>query len=133
MIIVSPFLVKICSKIFGFPCGAFTVFPFIFARDQEILNNKEYINHERIHLYQYIETLIIGLILIAVCEYMYARIFRKMKSLDAYYFMSHEQEAHQNDTNMDYLKQRKLFSLFYYINSKHKKKFTLVEGKRIVL
>lgn len=133
MIIISPFLVKICSKIFGFSCGAFTVFPFIFVRDRKILNNREYINHERIHIYQYMETLVVGLVVIALCEYIYARIFLKMKSLDAYYFMSHEQEAHQNDTDMEYIKQRKCFSLFYYMNPKHKKKFTLIDGKRIVL
>ena len=133
MTIISPFLVRICSKIFGFSCGAFTIFPFIFVRDQEILNNKEYMNHERIHLWQYMETLVIGLIIIALCEYLYAKMFLKMKALDAYYFMSHEQEAHQNDTNMEYLKQRKIFSLFYYINPKNKKKFTLVDGKRVIM
>lgn len=133
MIIVSPFLVRICSKVFGFSCGAFTIFPFIFVRDKEILNNKEYINHERIHLYQYMETLIVGLVIIALCEYIYARIFLKMNALDAYYFMSHEQEAHQNDTNMEYLKHRKIFSLFYYIHPKRKKKFTLINGKRVTL
>ncbi len=133
MIIISRFLVRICSRVFGFSCGAFTVFPFIFVRDKEILNNKEYINHERIHLYQYMETLIVGLVIIALCEYIYARIFLKMKALDAYYFMSHEQEAHQNDTNIDYLKHRKIFSYFYYTNSKNKKKFTLIDGKRIMI
>lgn len=120
------------SKIFGFSVGAVALFPFIIVRDQTILDNKFYINHESIHIRQYIDTLIIGLFVIALIEYMYAIFFLNKSKLHAYYYMSHEQEAHQNDHNLEYLNTRPLFASFKYINPKNKKLMDLVNGERVI-
>lgn len=130
-VIISHSLLSICSKVYGLPCSAMAIFPFIFVKDEKILENKEYINHESIHIRQYIETLFFGMLIIGLFEYLYAIIFLKKNRLEAYYFMSHEQEAHQNDQNLSYLKTRRWFSYFKYMKIKNKKNFTLVDGKRV--
>lgn len=120
------------SKIFGFSVGAVALFPFIIVRDNKILDNKFYINHESIHLRQYTETLIFGLLFIAFFEYLYAFLILKKSRIGAYYYMSHEQEAHQNDHNLEYLNTRPLFAYFKYINPKNKKLMDLVNGERVI-
>jgi len=46
--------------------------------------------------------------------------------------MSHEQEAHQNDENLQYLKTRRWFSYYKYLFPKNRKKMDLVQGKRVI-
>ena len=132
-IIVSSTICLFFKKIFGFSVGAVALSPFIIVRDTKILNTPEYITHECIHIRQYIETLIVGILIIGFIQYLYARIILKKSRTQAYYFMSHEQEAHQNDENPDYLKLRKWFSYYKYLNPKNKIRMDLVNGKRIKL
>ena len=135
-ILITPKLCKLVATIyFGknkTPIGAFTVFPFIFVRDEAILNNENFIRHETIHLRQYIETLIVGMFIIGGLQYFYARVIRKMSKLDAYYFMSHEQEAHQNDEDPTYLSRRPFLASYKYLLPKNKKRITLIDGKRTI-
>jgi len=116
----------------GFRVGAMALFPFVIVRDNKILNTPEYINHECIHIRQYLETLIIGMLIIGLIEYLYALLILRKSRLQAYYFMSYEQEAHQNDSNLNYLKTRKLFSYYKYLLPKNKKEMDLVNGKRVI-
>jgi hypothetical protein len=58
-------------------------------------------------------------------------VLRKNK-WEAYYYMSHEQEAHQNDHNLNYLKNRKWLSYYKYLLPKNKKKMSYIDGKRII-
>jgi len=131
-VIVSGTACKILKKLFGFSIGAVALFPFILVRDDEILNNREYINHESIHIRQYIETLIVGLLIIGFVQYLYALVMLRKSRIHAYYYMSHEQEAHQNDQNLLYLKQRKWFSYYKYLLPKNKKRMDLIDGKRVI-
>lgn len=131
-IIISPFICKITAVLFGVPIGGVTLFPFIFVRDKKILNNHDYINHESIHIRQYLETLIFVLIIITVVQYVYARYIKKMPKWEAYYFLSGEQEAHQNDTNKNYLRERKFGSYYKYLLSKNKKRIVYEDGNRII-
>lgn len=135
-LIIAPQLCRLVATLyFGknkTPIGAFTVFPFIFVRDESILNNQNFIRHETIHLRQYLDTLIVGLVIIGGLQYFYARVIRKMSKLDSYYFMSHEQEAHQNDEDPTYLSCRPFLAYYKYILPKNKKRITLVNGKRTI-
>ncbi len=131
-VIVSPRICAFAKKVLGFSIGAVAIFPFIIVRDETIYANEEYINHESIHLRQYLETAIVGLLIIAPFEYLYARFVLGRSRMQAYYYMAHEQEAHQNDTNLDYLKTRKWFSYYRYLLPKNKKKFDLIDGKRVI-
>lgn len=130
---MSPTLCKVIGKILlGQGAGALALFPFVIVRDTVILENDEYIRHESIHLRQYIETLIVGLVFIGLGQYLYARYILKKSKLQSYYFMSHEQEAHQNDQDPIYLETRKWFSFYKYLLPKNKKRMELVDGKRII-
>jgi hypothetical protein len=126
---------KICSflkNFFGFLPGALALPFFIVVRDETILNRADYINHESIHLRQFVETLVIVVAVVGFIEYLYAIIVLKKTRIQAYYFMAHEQEAHQNDENLQYLKTRKWFSYYKYILPKNKKRMDLINGKRVI-
>ncbi|MDQ3075599.1 MAG: hypothetical protein M3Q34_00520 [bacterium] len=131
-ILVSGTLMQFIGRLCGKKFGAVTLYPFIVVRDEQILNAEDYIRHESIHLRQYEETLIIGLLIISIWEYYYARLWLRKSKLDAYYYMAIEQEAHQNDQDINYLNNRKIFSYYKYIFTKNKKQIRQIAGKRIV-
>lgn len=75
----------------------FCFFPFVFVADK---NDITTINHEKIHIIQQIECLIIPFYLIYIFEY----IFKGYKNI------SFEKEAFKNELNLSYLKKRKPYS-----------------------
>ncbi len=96
--------------------------PFIFFKD-ESCELVWIVNHERIHIRQTFELLFVGAIFLDIIERIYARVFLKMSAYEAYHYSALEQEAYLNHNNLEYLKNRKIFSLFKYI--KNKKNFTM--------
>ena len=101
---------------------AATLFPFIFFYNENC-EQPWLVNHERIHFAQILEFLFVGVFLLWLIEYLYARIFLKMSAYDTYHYCALEQEAYLNHNNPNYLKNRKLFSIFKYL--KNKKRFTV--------
>lgn len=101
-------------------------FPFMFVRSKEFVT-PIFVNHERIHFRQQLETLFIGSWLLQLVEDIYSRLVIKLSAPDYYWYRAVEQEAYRNQHNMDYLKNRKLFSLFRYVNDK--KRITFVEDR----
>lgn len=97
-------------------------FPFLVIRNTLRLPHKreELIIHERIHIRQQLELLIIGAHLLFICEYIYARYILALSKRDAYYYPATEQEAHRNAMNPHYLKERMVYSIFKYIRDKKK-------------
>jgi len=81
-----------------------TLFPFIILKSKDLLQDKKLINHEKIHLRQQIELLIIPFYIIYLIEYI----------LKGYRGISFEREAYDNDQDLDYLKKRKLFAWTKY-------------------
>jgi hypothetical protein len=69
------------------------------------------LNHERIHTRQMLEMLIVGFYLWYVIEWL---IRLPMKG-NAYRSISFEREAYANEGNLNYLKQRKLYSWLNYL------------------
>ena len=74
-----------------------TLFPFILTVSPD---NKRHMNHERIHIRQQVEMLVIPFYLL----YIFWHITRGYKN------NPFEIEAFDNDDNLDYLKSRKLYS-----------------------
>ncbi|MGZ5262368.1 MAG: hypothetical protein ACXWCF_01115 [Kaistella sp.] len=107
MIIVCQFFLK-NTKI-----SAITLFPFIILRKQELRQNPVLINHERIHLRQQLELLIIFFYMWYVIEY-YFHYFRLKDPYKAYRMISFEREAFSQEQNFGYLKERKLWSFYRY-------------------
>ena len=108
MIIVCQRLLK-NTKISGI-----TLFPFIFLKKHEYKNNKVLINHEKIHLRQQLEMLIIFFYLWYVIEYYYWY-FRLRNHYLAYKSISFEREAYAMEDDLNYLDKRKLWSFWKYI------------------
>lgn len=90
------------------------MFPFILLRKKELRHNPILINHEKIHLRQQLEFLILPFYIWYLSEY-YIK-YLKYKNPDlAYRNISFEREAYDNDQNLDYLKKRKIWSFISYL------------------
>nr|WP_082118652.1 hypothetical protein [Tenacibaculum mesophilum] len=88
--------------------AAITIYPFIFFRDKASITSR-LINHEKIHLRQQIELLLVFFYLWYGIEYLcYYYKFRNWKT--AYRSICFEREAYNNENDMSYLKRRKLFA-----------------------
>lgn len=96
---------------FGFASGI-TLFPFVFVRPG-IRLNRRLVVHEKIHIQQQKELLVIPFFLLYLLEYLF-NLVRYKNHYQAYYYISFEQEAYLNDKNMFYLKKRKPFSWLKY-------------------
>ena len=91
---------------------AITLFPFVITSTMD----KETMNHERIHLSQQIELLIIPFYLWYGIEYLVHR-FKGHKHWDAYSRISFEREAHENAEDFTYLRKRKFWNFVKYLKS----------------
>ena len=103
MIIVCQRLLK-NTKINGI-----TLFPFIFIKNPEDKKNRVLINHEKIHIRQQLELLIIFFYILYMVEYYY-HFFRLKNSYQAYKSISFEREAYAMEHDLNYLKKRKFWS-----------------------
>ena len=91
-----------------------TVYPFIFARENYLRTHKTFVNHEKIHLRQQIELLILPFFIWYVLEFFF-RLIQYKNRKKAYRNISFEREAYANESNADYLTNRKFFSFFNYL------------------
>lgn len=78
-------------------------FPFIFVPKNAFVT-KRLLNHERIHLRQQLEMLVIPFYFVYIFELI----------TKGYMNISFEKEAYANDKDLDYLKKRKLFEFRKY-------------------
>lgn len=111
MILKSKTLVKIISLNFA---KAMALYPFIIINSEHLRNNKVLINHERIHIRQQAEMLIIFFYLWYFTEY-FILIFKHKTRQKAYENISFEKEAYANEENLNYLKERKTWSFLKYL------------------
>lgn len=72
------------------------------------------INHERIHLRQQVELLILPFYVWYLTEYFINRLRGQSKN-QAYRNISFEKEAYNNDENLEYLKQRSIWAFLRYL------------------
>ena len=105
MIVISKYLPK---RLIGI-----TVFPFVFLKQKDMRFNSILINHERIHLRQQLELLVLPFYIIYSIEFCVNWI--KYKNVNtAYYNISFEKEAYQNEKDLLYLKSRPNWSFRKY-------------------
>ena len=100
-IIISPRFCQLMSIFIN--VYAITLYPFIIARDR--LSITTY-NHEKIHLVQQRELLIIGFYLLYVWYWLKAKA-KGLTGSEAYYAIPFEKEAYENQGNFKYLNDRK--------------------------
>lgn len=102
--------IKINSKLLPKSVGAITIFPFIFHKKEM---SEVYQNHENIHLKQQLELLVIPFYIIYVLNYIYNLLFWKSHN-SAYRNIIFEREAYKEESNLDYINNRKLFNFLKY-------------------
>lgn len=90
------------------------IYPFILLKDQQQKDDQVLINHERIHLRQQIELLLILFYLFYVIHYL-LNLIRYRNHYLAYFNICFEKEAYACDQNLNYLKKRKLFAWVNYL------------------
>lgn len=90
------------------------LYPFIFLKRKDLKNNIFLINHEKIHLKQQIELLIIFFYFFYLVEWFFKLIKYRNTSM-AYKNLSFEREAYLNEGDLNYLKKRKVWAFIAYL------------------
>lgn len=93
------------------------LFPFVILKYDVDKNNPVFVNHEKIHLRQQLELLILLFYIFYVLEFIIRFIQYKNKDL-AYRNISFEREAYSKETDLDYLKNRSFFGFLKYLTLK---------------
>lgn len=110
MMIIRTRFVKILT--FGFANGI-CLYPFVlFGKGIEITH--QLLNHERIHLRQQLETLIIPFYLLYFLEFT-VRLIQYRNFSKAYRNISFEREAYYFQSHIDYLKYRRPYAWFKFL------------------
>jgi len=104
MIIVSDRAIKFFGLILGMEGAAIAFFPFIICASSTEITPR-LINHERIHLRQQLEMLILPFYIWYLIAY-----YRK-----GYMNVSFEKEAYGNENDLNYLKNRSIFAFRKYL------------------
>src|SRR5690606_10233183 len=85
--------------------GGIAIFPFVILRTRQHAHDQVYLNHEKIHIRQQVELLVLPFFLWYSIEYL-IRLIRYRDKAVAYRNISFEREAYANEKNRDYLKTR---------------------------
>ncbi|MBC8987053.1 hypothetical protein H9X96_14870 [Pedobacter sp. N36a] len=93
--------------------NAMAIFPFIILQHKAQKTNTTLINHERIHLQQQLELLILPFYILYGLNYLW-NLYRFKNHYLAYFNICFEREAYANESDLGYLKKRKWFSWWPY-------------------
>jgi hypothetical protein len=90
-----------------------TFFPFVFIKNKEDVLDKVFVNHEKIHLRQQIELLVIPFYVCYGIEFFIRWIITKDKNV-AYRNISFEKEAYTNEKDLNYIESRSFWKFLNY-------------------
>ena len=90
------------------------LWPFIVVKEKLLKDDEIFINHERIHLRQQAELLVVPFYIIYLFEYLY-RLMKYRNSQEAYRNISFEREAYEMEEDLKYLERRKLWSFLKFL------------------
>ena len=96
------------------PANAMAIFPFILLKDKHQKADPVLINHERIHLRQQLELLILPFYLLYLFNYL-LNLLRYKNHHRAYFNIVFEREAYTCERKPDYLKTRRFFAWLKYV------------------
>ncbi|WP_439152186.1 hypothetical protein [Winogradskyella sp.] len=91
-----------------------TIFPFMFLKFKELKGHTVLINHEKIHLKQQLELLIIPFFMVYTLEF-FIRLIKYRNWNLAYRNISFEREAFRNEKDLNYLQSRPLFNFINFV------------------
>ena len=92
-----------------------TLFPFVIVSEKDLKQNSVMINHEKIHIRQQLELLILPFFIWYGIEFLVRLIIYRDRNA-AYRNISFEQEAYANEKDLNYLKQRSFWRFLNYLN-----------------
>ncbi len=91
-----------------------SLWPFIILKENSLKTDEVLINHERIHLKQQQELLILPFYILYISEWLFRTVLY-LNSYRAYQNISFEREAYANENDMQYLSKRKIFGFLQYL------------------
>jgi hypothetical protein len=91
------------------PANGIALYPFILLKDRKSKNDAIIINHEKIHLAQQLELIILPFYLLYFIHYL-INLIRYQNHDKAYRQIVFEKEAYQHDEDLSYLASRKSYS-----------------------
>jgi len=108
------FMIIVCQNFLkNTKINGITLYPFIFIKNPEDKSNKVLINHEKIHLRQQLELLVIFFYIWYVVEY-YFWLLKLKNPQKAYRRISFEREAYAMEHDLNYLKKRRIWAFSKY-------------------
>lgn len=96
------------------PADAMAIFPFILLKHKRQKSDSVLVNHERIHLRQQLELLVLPFYLLYLLNYL-VLLLKYKKHYQAYFNIVFEKEAYASQNDLNYLKRRKFFSWLRYL------------------
>ena len=103
----------IIPKIFKHFAGC-ALWPFVLFKDPKLKQDPVFINHERIHLRQQQELLLVFFYIWYSIEFV-IHLIRLQSQYAAYRAISFEKEAYAKENDLSYLKQRPFWSFLRYL------------------
>lgn len=94
--------------------SGWVLWPFVFVRHPKLKQDVIFLNHERIHLRQQLELLVVPFFLWYGIEFV-IRLLHFGTTREAYRNISFEREAYKNENDLNYLKQRRAYAFSKYI------------------
>lgn len=91
-----------------------SLWPFVILKNHELKDDDYFINHEKIHLRQQLEMLILPFLFWYLIEYI-IRYFQYRDSFLAYKNISFEREAYSQEMKQDYLQERKFWAFLQFL------------------
>ena len=98
--------------------GGWAAFPFVLVKKASYKENLIFLNHEKIHLRQQLELLILPFFIWSGLEFLLRWCKYKDSNL-AYQNLSFEREAYANESNLEYLKTRSFFCYLNYLKMRN--------------
>ncbi|MDB5121374.1 MAG: hypothetical protein JWN56_2592 [Sphingobacteriales bacterium] len=105
-ILIIPFL----------PASGMALFPFILLNHRQLKTDIRVINHEKIHLRQQLELLVIPFYVLYLIDY-FINLLKYKNHHRAYMNIVFEKEAYLMDHELNYLTNRKFWTWLQYFNS----------------
>lgn len=91
-----------------------TLWPFVILKERRLKMDEVFMNHERIHLRQQAEMLIVFFYVWYGIEFLLKWMRFKNKKA-AYYAISFEREAYKNEKDLNYIKKRPFWGFISYL------------------
>ncbi|HTM99788.1 MAG TPA: hypothetical protein VL088_13625 [Pedobacter sp.] len=99
------------------PANGMAICPFIFVKSKILANHPVLVNHEKIHIKQQLELLILPFYIAYLLHYVINLIIYQNHQ-KAYLAIVFEKEAYAKDKNLNYLEERPIFSWISFFKTK---------------